>query len=218
MKGIHRTRPEKENQSLKPQFSSSQSAKATRTALRAQVRDARRCISDKEQHSFAATATQLILAELTKLEAKHVALYLTNDGELDTQPLIRALWEQGVNLYLPRLHPFTKGNLLFFAYTPETALVENKLKILEPVLDISKMILPHQLDAVVTPLVAFDNTGGRMGMGGGFYDRTLANWQKIGKPYPIGFAHDCQQVQSLPSEHWDVPLPMIVTPTRVLKF
>jgi len=203
---------------LKPQFSSSPSAKATQKALRAQVRDARRCINDNEQRSFAATATQLILAELTKLKAKHVGLYLTNDGELDTASLIQALWDAGVNLYLPRLHPFSYGNLLFFAYTPETILVENKLKILEPVLDIGKLILPHQLDAVVTPLVAFDSTGARMGMGGGFYDRTLANWHKTGKPYPIGFAHDCQQVESLPSEHWDVPLPIIVTPTRVLVF
>jgi len=203
---------------LKPQFSSSPSAKATRTALRTQVRDARRCISDNEQHSFAATATQQVLDELTKLKAKHVAIYLTNDGELDTQPLIHTLWELGVKVYLPHLHPFSKGNLLFFAYTPETPLVENKLKILEPVLDIGKMRLPHQLDVVITPLVAFDSTGARMGMGGGFYDRTLANWQRKGKPYPIGFAHDCQQVESLPCEHWDVPLPMIVTPTRVLRF
>lgn len=182
------------------------------------MRDARRSLSGDEQHSFAIRATEKILAEITRLKAKHVALYLTNDGELDTQPLIHALWELGVNLYLPRLHPFSRGNLLFFAYTPETTLVENKLKILEPVLDIDKMMLPHQLDAVVTPLVAFDSTGTRMGMGGGFYDRTLANWHKTGKPYPIGFAHDCQQVESLPSEHWDVPLPIIVTPTRVLRF
>ncbi len=203
---------------MKSQFSSSQSAKATRTALRAQVRDARRCISDNEQHSFAAAAAKQMLAEITKLKAKHVALYLTNDGELDTQPLIRALWEAGVMVYLPHLHPFCKGNLLFFAYTPTTPLVQNALKIWEPKLDITKMMLAHQLDVVVTPLVAFDNVGARMGMGGGFYDRTLVNWQHTGKPYPIGLAHDCQQVEALASEHWDVPLPMIVTPTRVLVF
>ena len=223
---------------MKPQLSSGQSAgtktnttasttvnatsntkaQATRKALRAQVRDARRGISDKEQHSFAATATKLMLDEITKLEAKHVAIYLTNDGELCTQSLIHALWKQGVNLYLPHLHPFSKGNLLFFAYTPETTLVQNSLKIPEPKLDITKMMLVHQLDVVVTPLVAFDSAGGRMGMGGGFYDRTLANWQKTGKPYPIGFAHDCQQVEALPIEHWDVPLPVMVTPTRVLVF
>ncbi|MNH39826.1 5-formyltetrahydrofolate cyclo-ligase family protein [compost metagenome] len=50
-------------------------------------------------------------------------------------------------------------------------------------------------------------------MGGGFYDRTLQNWQHAG-PYPIGLAHDCQQVEKVPVEHWDIPLPEIITPSQ----
>ena len=207
---------------MKQAFTSSLTAqvnrKSTRTQIRAQVRSARRSISDNKQQDFAASSAQLMLAEIIKLEAKHVALYLTNDGELDTRVLIDALWKLDIQVYLPRLHPFCKGNLLFLAYTPSTSLVQNSLKIWEPKLDITQMILPHRLDVVVTPLVAFDLSGNRMGMGGGFYDRTLANWMTRGKPFPIGFAHDCQQVESLPCEHWDVPLPMLVTPTQVLVF
>ncbi|WP_299793085.1 5-formyltetrahydrofolate cyclo-ligase [uncultured Shewanella sp.] len=203
---------------MKTRYQCSDQIKQARQQIRQSVRKARRSISEPQQRLFASSASQRLLQQVQTRGARHVALYLTNDGELDTAPLIQALWDAGVNLYLPRLHPFCRGNLLFFAYTPETTLVENVLKIREPILDITRMILPHELDAVVTPLVAFDNTGARMGMGGGFYDRTLANWHKTGKPYPIGFAHDCQQVDSLDSEHWDVPLPVIVTPTRVLKF
>jgi len=203
---------------LKQECSSSLALQPNRQAIRSHVRAVRRSLSDSQQSSFASSSAKLMLAEITALKAKHVALYLSNDGELDTQPLIHALWEMGVMVYLPHLHPFCEGNLLFFAYTPTTLLVQNALKIWEPKLDIIKMKLAHQLDVVVTPLVAFDNAGARMGMGGGFYDRTLANWQHRGKPYPIGFAHDCQQVEALASEHWDVPLPMIVTPTRVLTF
>ena len=60
-------------------------------------------------------------------------------------------------------------------------------------------------------------------MGGGFYDRTLASWYKkyknasqtsITKPYPIGLAHDCQQVDSIPNECWDIPIPLIITPSQ----
>ncbi len=203
---------------MKPVFSSSLQATESRKAIRAQIRSARRSISESEQQGFANGAADLMLAEIIKLKAKHVALYLTNDGELDTQQLIKMLWAREVKVYLPRLHPFSKGNLLFLAYTSATALQQNSLKIWEPKLDITQMILPHLLDVVVTPLVAFDKDGNRMGMGGGFYDRTLANWPLTGKPYPIGFAHDCQQVDSIPCEHWDVPLPMLVTPTRVLNF
>lgn len=50
-------------------------------------------------------------------------------------------------------------------------------------------------------------------MGGGFYDRTLHLWRR-GGPYPIGLSHDCQQVAQLPTAHWDIPLPEILTPTR----
>ena len=66
------------------------------------------------------------------------------------------------------------------------------------------------------PLVAFDKQGNRLGMGGGFYDRTLArlheqNWQK---PQLIGLAHECQKVDALPIESWDVPLKTIITPDK----
>lgn len=76
------------------------------------------------------------------------------------------------------------------------------------------MLLIHQLDVVITPLVAFDITGNRMGMGGGYYDRTLANWRTDQRPLPIGYAHDCQQVDKLAKQHWDIPLPYIITPTQ----
>lgn len=51
-------------------------------------------------------------------------------------------------------------------------------------------------------------------MGGGFYDRTLQNWQHY-KMQPVGYAHDCQLVEKLPVEEWDIPLPAVVTPSKV---
>ena len=67
--------------------------------------------------------------------------------------------------------------------------------------------------------MAFDAEGNRLGMGGGYYDRTLACWHehKLG-PKPLGLAHDCQQVDAVPQEQWDVPLPQIITPSRCWQF
>ncbi len=191
--------------------------KAIRDAIRREVRRLRNAITEEAQQQFAQQATQQLLPLLKQLNCKRIALYLTNDGELATQPLITALWQLGIEVYLPRLHPFSRGNLIFLAYQPDTALVTNHLGIKEPKLDIQQMRLPHELDMVITPLVAFDSAGNRMGMGGGYYDRTLANWQTQQKPIPIGFAHDCQQIEKLPIEQWDVPLPIIVTPTQLIK-
>ncbi|WP_434086817.1 5-formyltetrahydrofolate cyclo-ligase [Shewanella psychrotolerans] len=188
----------------------------TRKELRAQVRNARRALSSEAQIEFALQASTFALNVIQKRGAKRVALYLTNDGELDTEPLIKALWQKGVEVYLPRLHPFTAGNLIFLAYTPNSTMTKNSLGIWEPKLDIREMRCTCEIDLIITPLVAFDNEGNRMGMGGGFYDRTLANWQTSGRPLPVGYAHDCQRVERLPTQHWDVPLPIIVTPSGVL--
>ncbi|ADO10697.1 Uncharacterized protein ygfA [Pantoea vagans C9-1] len=67
---------------------------------------------------------------------------------------------------------------------------------------------------MLVPLVAFDQHGQRLGMGGGFYDRTLQNWRQHGF-LPVGLAHDCQQVDSLPVAEWDVPLPAVMTPSKL---
>ncbi|MGS0728681.1 5-formyltetrahydrofolate cyclo-ligase, partial [Shewanella sp. 0m-11] len=190
----------------------------SRKQLRSMIRQARRALSAEQQTRYAKSAANLSLSAIRKFNARRVALYLTNDGELDTKPLIEALWQQGIKVYLPRLHPFSAGNLLFFRYEPDSELQQSHLGIWEPKLDITQMLLAHQLDVVITPLVAFDLQGNRMGMGGGYYDRTLANWQRKGKPLPIGYAHDCQLVDALPCEHWDVALPFIFTPSHNYQF
>lgn len=150
------------------------------------------------------------------LSAQHIALYLTADGEIDTKPLIEWLWQQGKSTYLPVIHPFSKGHLLFLRYQSDTPMLLNQYSIAEPKLDQTQVYPVAKLDLVCTPLVAFDRQGQRLGMGGGYYDRTLAPWFATGQgPKPIGLAHDCQQVEQLPVESWDVPLPKIVTPSRI---
>ncbi len=74
------------------------------------------------------------------------------------------------------------------------------------------------LDLILLPLVGFDDDGQRMGMGGGFYDRTLAFTRRPGpRPHLIGLAHECQRVESLPVAPWDVPLDAIVSDARVVR-
>ncbi|MDB2387113.1 5-formyltetrahydrofolate cyclo-ligase [Shewanella sp.] len=187
---------------------------ANNSHIRQKIRAARQRLTAEQQTKAAIAAAHNALTQLTQHGATKVALYLTNDGELDTAPLIELLWQQGVQVYLPRLHPFSAGNLLFLRYDKTTTLEKNSLGIWEPKLDLRQMLLIHQLDVVITPLVAFDTTGNRMGMGGGYYDRTLANWRTDQRPLPIGYAHDCQQVDKLAKQHWDIPLPYIITPTQ----
>jgi len=185
-----------------------------RQQIRTEVRQRRKNLTSEQQSLFALQAAERVATHPRIQAASTVSVFLSFDGELDTAPLIKRLWQEGKQLCLPVLHPFTSGNLLFLRYNPDTPLVRNKLKILEPALDATQIVPLSQLDIILTPLVAFDSHGQRLGMGGGFYDRTLENWQD-GGPYPIGLAHDCQQVDNLPIEHWDVPLPEVITPSKV---
>lgn len=185
----------------------------TRQQIRQQIRQRRRALTPEQQTQFALQAADRMMAYPPVLLAQTVAVFLSFDGELDTRPLVDQLWRAGKRVYLPVLHPFSPGNLLFLHYHPSSDLVVNRLKIREPKLDVRDVLPLSQLDVLVTPLVAFDAAGQRLGMGGGFYDRTLQNWRQH-RLQPVGYAHDCQQVDALPTEQWDIPLPAVITPSK----
>ncbi|EAN6151608.1 5-formyltetrahydrofolate cyclo-ligase [Salmonella enterica] len=186
----------------------------SRQEIRRVIRQRRRALTPEQQRRFGQQAAARMLSFPPVVMAHTVAVFLSFDGELDTQPLIEQLWLSGKRVYLPVLHPFSAGNLLFLHYHPHSELVTNRLKIQEPKLDVRDVLPLSQLDVLVTPLVAFDDDGQRLGMGGGFYDRTLQNWQSYGLT-PVGYTHDCQRVEKLPVEEWDIPLPAVVTPSKV---
>lgn len=186
----------------------------SRQDIRRMIRLRRRALTPSHQRESGQRAATRMLAYPPVVMAHTVAVFLSFDGELDTQLLIEQLWRAGKRVYLPVLHPFSPGNLLFLHYHPQSELVTNRLKIQEPKLDVRDVLPLADLDVLVTPLVAFDKQGQRLGMGGGFYDRTLQNWQQHGFT-PVGYAHDCQVVEALPVEKWDVPLPAVVTPSKV---
>lgn len=185
----------------------------TKQQIRQQIRQRRRVLTPEQQTQFALQAADRMMAYTPVLLAQTVAVFLSFDGELDTRPLIDQLWRAGKRVYLPVLHPFSPGNLLFLHYHPSSDLVVNRLKIREPKLDVRDVLPLSRLDVLVTPLVAFDAAGQRLGMGGGFYDRTLQNWRRH-RLQPVGYAHDCQQVDALPTEQWDIPLPAVITPSK----
>ena len=195
----------------------------TRASIRKRVSAKRKALSPTDQNEAARELLLLLKNDTVVKEAKHIALYLANNGELDLEPFILWCWQQNKHLYLPVVHPFSKGNLLFLRYKRYSVMVLNQYNIEEPKLDVRDIKPMQQLDMIMTPLVAFDDTGARVGMGGGYYDRTLAKWYKQysqnnkSKPTVIGVAHDCQQITKVPNEVWDIPLPKIVTPTRTIE-
>lgn len=191
----------------------------SRQTLRQHYRHYRRSLSSEQQKIASQDIIQTAFAHDMFTRARKVACYLANDGELDLTPFIKALWKGGVNVYLPVLHPFTKGHLLFIQYREDTPMINNRFGIPEPALNIQHIGKPDELDCLFVPLVAFDEAGNRLGMGGGFYDRTLAPVTRSktgGKPQLIGVAHEGQLAKQLPYQGWDIPMPYILTPERLI--
>lgn len=192
-----------------------------REKIRLHIRHTRNHLSQEFQLAAADSLVKQIINCPEVQAAKTIALYLANDGELNTMPFIKWCWQNNKQVALPVLHPFKKGHLLFLNYQPHTLMKKNRFNIAEPKLAANQVVPIQSLDVICTPLVAFDNNGQRLGMGGGFYDRTLAFQVKDKsivhlKPVTLGLAHDCQQVETVPVEPWDVPIPKIVTPTRII--
>ncbi len=102
------------------------------------------------------------------------------------------------------------NRMSFFVHRLEAPLTRNRFGIKEPPLR-APWINTRALDLVLAPLVAFDDQGNRLGMGGGFYDRHFGNLPQCLRPLLVGVAHEVQRARALPAAPWDVPLDGILT-------
>lgn len=189
--------------------------------LRKQLRQARNALSAEQQQQHALQACQHLLNHFPLDKPCKMGVFLSQDGELGTQPLIAALWQKPqLQLYLPALETLPDWHMGFSHYTPETPMKNNTFGIPEPDIPLEAHLAGEALDIVIMPLVGFDRMGNRMGMGGGYYDRTFAFklQQTDSRPLLIGWAHSCQQVEKLDSQPWDVPLDAIITEKGLLIF
>ncbi len=192
-----------------------------RSNQRRQLRN-RRCALETAERL---QRSRLLCRQLAKhhlfRNSQRIAAYLSADGEIDPHPLIERAWAMNKQVYLPVLRPFGDNRLWFARYEPGTPLVKNRYGIAEPEIDHDKRVETSALDLVLTPLVGFDQEGNRLGMGGGFYDRSFAgllrrrHWLK---PRLVGLAYDFQQVEHLPAQPWDVPLTAVATDSRITEF
>ncbi|MAD76150.1 MAG: 5-formyltetrahydrofolate cyclo-ligase [Rheinheimera sp.] len=190
----------------------------SRSAIRQHVRQLRQQLPTATHVKAATELAERVTNTADLMSKQHFALYLANDAELNTEPLIQALWHAGKDVYLPVLHPFCPGYLLFLHYGKTTELQPNRFGIPEPQLNCANIMPVAALDIIFTPLVAFDVSGNRLGMGGGFYDRTLSQLPADSYCQIIGLAHNCQQVDNLPTASWDIPLQQLITPAKYFDF
>ena len=185
-------------------------------ATRRRLRELRLALGPAER----AAAERAIRATLVGLGVfRHVALYLPMRGEVEVRPCLDVARRHGSHLYVPRVVSRRRRQMLFAPWTEDGAHRTNAFGILEP--GSAAGARPAiGLDTVVLPLVGFDSSGNRLGMGAGFYDRALrrrldrgATWRR---PRLIGVSYACQQLPVIPASPWDVPLDLVVTERGVI--
>ena len=189
-------------------------APLSRPQLRRMLRKARQALTPCQQREAARGLYRQLAQHPLFRRAKHISLYLPADGEIDPRLLLRAAQRRGKAIYLPVLSPWPQTKMVFQRIRPGEKFRPNRFRIPEPRHNAARQRKVWALDLVLLPLVGFDEFGGRLGMGGGFYDRSLAylarrkTWRK---PTLLGLAHECQKVERLDQASWDVPLQGTVT-------
>ena len=132
--------------------------------------------------------------------------------ELDIRPLMYSLFNRGFTVSLPVVSG-KKEPLLFRRWEPDAELVEGPYGTEQPD-EKYEVVTPTVL---LLPLLAFDRRGGRLGYGGGFYDRTVKLLRQTGKPVVIGAAFSNQEIDQVPLEETDEKLDFVLTETEIIK-
>ncbi len=193
-------------------------------ALRSEYLARRKMVSQEDAEKASHTICQCLssffkeLQQVVKLDLynRTVFSYMAYGREINLRELHEELWAQGRLLAVPRTMGLPQGEMESVYLHADSPLVKSPLGVWEPSAETAKPCLPQDLAAVVLPGVAFDEQGGRLGHGGGHYDRFLA--QLPAETILIGVAYEWQVLPSVPLAEWDVPLDFLVTEKRQRAF
>jgi 5-formyltetrahydrofolate cyclo-ligase len=179
-------------------------------AIRKRCKIARNKMNRDDRTTASEKIAEIVIHSSWFQRSKSIACYLPVTGEVDTKRIIARAWRMKKRIFAPVVEK--NGQMSFRAMGAETTLYRNKFGIYEP--SDEAIINPHELDVVITPLVAFDSQNQRIGMGGGYFDRTfsfLANRNAYLHPKLIGLGFACQKIEKIPANPWDIPLFAVIT-------
>jgi 5-formyltetrahydrofolate cyclo-ligase len=190
--------------------------RAEKKRLRDEYKALRLSLAATQRMQAAESVAQQLLALPLWSSAHYIAGYWATQGELPLH-IVQMRMQAPQIWCLPMAQ--TDKTLKFAPWRAGDALVSNQYGIPEPDLAPTSTFDAHTLSIILLPLLAYTRTGERLGMGGGYYDRSLAFRQnKIAAPLIIGVAYSTQEADTLPCEEWDVKLDMLVNEKELLHF
>lgn len=197
---------------------STASIDAARAALRRELRARRAALSARERLA----AAEGVVAQLERipefLTDRRVAGYWAVDGELPLLGLMPGLRARGQHYHLPVLGGDRR--LRFAPWRPGVEIAPNRYGIPEPACAEADLLAPAEVDVVLVPLLGFDRRGGRLGFGGGWYDRSfdfLRGRTDIGRPALVGVGYALQEIDAIDAMPWDVRLDYVATERELIE-
>lgn len=191
--------------------------------LRQYYRAQRRVLSPHQKTEFSQLAAHILSEQSEFKSASRIALYMATAEEMPTTDIFLLAHAAHKMCAVPILSE--DNTLMFVSVDKNTLWKANRYGILEP--DFSphetsqlhkEIIPPEAFDIVLVPLVSFDATGSRLGMGAGYYDKTFAFRQHVTKPLLIGLGFECQRHEKLPTASHDVRLDAVITEKAYYRF
>lgn len=181
-----------------------------KSQLRKEIRCKRAAIETAQREHWNVAINQHLDKYSRQANPAVVAAYLAFDGEPDLMPTLAKLEAQGVRLALPVVQDAPGKSVITFRHWSITGVMQqNRYGISEPAG--TRVINVTDIDLVLFPLVGWDKTGGRLGMGASFYDRLFQPFSELGRPVRMGVGYQLQYVKSIPSDPWDIRLHGVLT-------
>ncbi len=180
--------------------------------LREQIKKKLQNLSVESRVVSSQKISQEIIDSEVFIRSQNIACYIPTEHEVDSWTIIKSIWEQGKNCYLPACGLGDQYRLCFVKFVAGDKLVSaTRFKVLFPEIVPEKLIAPEALDLAIVPLLGFTQTGFRLGRGAGCYDRTFAfkKEQPLSSPYLLGVGYKCQQIDFVP-RLWDVAMDEII--------
>lgn len=184
--------------------------------LRTVLRRARRALSARQRQHAADGLRRVALAQNLLLNCRRIGFYSPTHEEMNLMPLLNhALW-LGKACFLPIVPQRFQRRLGFSQLTSLPRWYLNRFGIHEHWTP--RPVRAWQLDLLFVPLVGFDEACHRLGMGGGFYDASLAYLRRRKvwrKPLLVGVGYECQKADEIPSDPWDMHLDAVITERKI---
>ncbi|MFF2533698.1 5-formyltetrahydrofolate cyclo-ligase [Brevibacillus sp. NPDC058079] len=189
--------------------------KTNKKQLRSHILERRKSMSAREREQLSREVCDQLLSHERLADAKAIMAFHPFGDELDILPFLHEVKKRGQDIWLP-LTNVAERRLIPYRYTGPHMLKQGVYGIWEPDPALAEVADVSHLDAILVPGVAFDSKGGRMGYGGGYYDRFLATLKKL--PFLVGVGFSIQVVEHVPLESHDVLLDEVVTEKGLLHF